>query len=256
MIHCVIENNIAYVTIDRKEILNVFNFEMLCDLEKVADNLHELDEARVVIFTGAGEKAFSCGADLKERLLLTEEEVRRNVMKISSVFEKIANLPQATISAVNGLAFGGGFELMLATDFRIAVDDTIMGLTEAMWGIIPGGGGTQRLPRLIGETKAKELIFTARKLNSIEALEYGVVNKIVPREDLMTECVRFAGEILRNAPLSIKQAKYAINEGVNLELKEGLLLETKAYEKIIPTRDRIEALEAFKEKRLPQFIGR
>mgnify|MGYP001079255014 CR=1 FL=1 len=246
----------AIVTLNRPKSLNAFNYQMLLDLEGVLEELEKDPDIVVVIFTGAGEKSFSSGADLKERLTLTEEEVRRNVDKIREVFQKVADLPQPTIAAINGYAFGGGMELALSCDFRLAVKDVKLGLTETSWGIIPGAGGTQRLPRLIGEAKAKELIFTAKKLTAQTALEYGIVMKVTEREELMKECFHLANQMLENGPIALRQAKYAINRGMETSLREGLEIEGRAYEATIPTEDRIEALRAFQEKRKPEFKGK
>lgn len=251
-----VEENIAYVVINRPDVLNCFDYETLQQLSEIV-NLIEMDpEVRVVIFTGAGEKAFSAGADLKERKTLAEKEVRRNVKAIRDVFNNIARLPQPTIAAINGYAFGGGFELILACDFAIAVEDAKLGLTETSWAIIPGAGGTQRLPRLIGEARAKELIFTARKIPASVAFEWGILTRVAKREELMKVCVEFANEMLRNGPIALRQAKFAISQGVNVDLQTGLALESKAYEITIPTEDRVEALKAFSEKRAPVFNGR
>lgn len=255
-IKCEIKDHIAYVTLARPDALNCFNFAMLHQLGEVVESLHVDPKARVIIFTGEGEKAFSAGADLKERRTLTEAEVRRNVKKIGDVFQSIADLPQPTIAAINGYAFGGGFELMLACDFRYAVADTKMGLTETSWGIIPGAGGTQRLPRLIGDMKAKELILTAKKLTSQEAYEYGLLMEVVEREHLIDRCERLASLLLSNGPVAVQQAKYAINKGAEVDLGTGLAIESKAYEITIPTSDRLEALEAFRDKRAPHFTGK
>lgn len=249
------EQGIGYVTINREQALNCFNFETLKELQGVTDSISLDPDVHVVIFTGAGEKAFSAGADLKERKSLTETEVRRNVKAIRDVFNSIANLPQPTIAAVNGYAFGGGFELMIACDFSIASNDVQMGLTETSWAIIPGAGGTQRLPRLVGEMKAKELIFTARKFTSNEGVDLGIVLKVVEKEDLMSSCEQLAFEIMNNGPVAIRQAKYAISNGMNTDLQTGLAIESKAYELTIPTSDRMEALHAFSEKRRPVFTG-
>lgn len=250
-----VENWIATVTINRPESLNCFDYETLTQLEGIVDDLKFDRDVRVVIFTGAGEKAFSAGADLKERRTLNEKEVRRNVEKIRDVFTKIEELPQPTIAAVNGVALGGGLELALVCDFRYVIQGALLGLTEVSWGIIPGAGGTQRLSRLIGTSRAKELIFTARKITSEEAYELGIINKVVERESLMSLSLQLAQEILKNAPLAVTQAKYAINYGSSVDLKTGLAIETKAYEIIIPTTDRVEALQAFREKRAPVFKG-
>jgi enoyl-CoA hydratase len=249
------KNYIGLVTINRPEALNCFNYATLKELGELVEQIRVDKDVRIVIFTGAGDKAFSSGADLKERRTLTEAEVRRNVYKIRTVFQQIADLPQPTIAAVNGYAFGGGFELMLACDFRIAVRHAKMGLTETSWAIIPGAGGTQRLPRLIGEAKAKELILTAKKINATEAMNYGILTSVVESNQLMEACHELANAILQNGPIAVQQAKFAINQGMNADLHTGLEIEAKAYEITIPTKDRIEALNAFAEKRSPQFKG-
>jgi enoyl-CoA hydratase len=250
-----VENHIAFVTINRPDVLNCFDYETLQQLAEVVQQIELDPEVRVAIFTGAGEKAFSAGADLKERKTLTQQEVRRNVKAIRDVFNSIAQLPQPTIAAVNGYAFGGGFELILACDFAIAVPEAKVGLTETSWGIIPGAGGTQRLPRLIGEMKAKELIFTAKKLSAQEAYDWGILSKVVKDENVVEASISFAGEMLKNGPIALKQAKYAICNGINVDVGTGLKIESKAYELTIPTEDRLEALAAFSEKRKPVFKG-
>lgn len=251
-----IKNKIAYITLSREEALNAFNYQMLSELQEIIEEIHLNQEIRAVIITGAGDRAFSAGADLKERKTLTEQEVRRNVKAIRDAFDAIANLPQPTIAAVNGYCFGGGFELMLACDFVIAVKGVKMGLTETSWAIIPGAGGTQRLPRLIGEMKAKELILTAKKITAEEALELGIILQVTEHDSLIEECNQLAAKILQNGPVAVTQAKYAISLGMNTDLKTGLDIEAKAYELIIPTEDRLEALQAFSEKRSPNFQGR
>ena len=251
-----VEKHIGYVTINRPDVLNCFNYETLSELQEVVNTISYNQDVHVVIFTGAGEKAFSAGADLKERKMLTETEVRRNVKAIRDVFNSIAMLPQPTIAAVNGYALGGGFEWLLSCDFAIAAEGVSMGLTETSWAIIPGAGGTQRLPRLIGETKAKELIFTAKKLTADEALDLGIVLEVVPLSQLIPACEEFAAKIMKNGPVAIRQAKYAITRGLNTDLQTGLEIEAKAYEITIPTVDRTEALNAFSERRAPQFSGK
>jgi len=250
-----IQNQIAVVTLNRPETLNALNFGMLEELERTVERLRYDRNVRIVIFTGAGEKAFSAGADLKERKNLTDDEVRRNVNKTRTLFQRISELPKPTIAAVNGYAFGGGFELMLACDLRIAAKTAVMGLTETSLAIIPGAGGTQRLPRLIGEARAKELIFAARKITAEEAYLYGILNKIAEPDELMDVCFQLAGEILQNGPLAVQQAKMAIRLGMDVDLKTGLAIEEEAYEKVLTTKDRIEALRAFAEKRKPNFSG-
>jgi len=250
-----IENHIAKITLDRPEQLNTFNYKALEELGNVLEDIKLSKDVRVVIVTGAGEKAFSAGADLKERRTLSEKEVRRNVTKIRDVFTALEELPQPSIAAINGYALGGGFELALACDFRIAVNEAVLGLPEVSWAIVPGGGGTQRLTRLIGISRAKEWILTARKYKAEEAAATGAINKAVPKEKLWEEVNSLASEILGNGPLAVAQAKYAINNGSNADTYTGMKIESQAYEMIIPTSDRLEALEAFREKRPPAFKG-
>ncbi len=251
-----INNHIAFVTINRAEALNAFNYETLLELQKTVEQLRVDPNVRAVIFIGAGEKAFSVGADLKERKNLTDEEVKRNLYKINEVFNTIDTLPQPTIAAINGYAFGGGMELALACDFRFAAKETAMGLTETSLAIIPGAGGTQRLPRLIGQAKALELILTGCRLTAEEAMTYGIVTRVADRQQLLNECVAFCSQLLANGPIALQQAKFAIKNGMNTDLATGLQIERKAYEVTLPTDDRIEALQAFAEKRKPHFKGK
>lgn len=247
---------IAYVTLNRPEMLNAFNFEMLEQLRKVVESIQIHPDIRIVIISGAGDKAFSVGADLKERKSLPDVLVKRNLNRFGEVFTLIEQLPQPTICVLNGYAFGGGMELALACDFRIAADHVLLGLTETGLGIIPGAGGTQRLPRLIGEAKAMELILTAKRMTAAEALQYGVLTKIAPVESLKEVTAEFTSKLLKNAPIAIQQAKFAIKQGMKTDIQTGLQIERKAYELTIPTEDRIEALNAFAEKRPPQFKGK
>lgn len=250
------KGHLATITINRPDQLNCFDYPTLVRLEEVVEEIQVDRDIRCVIITGAGDKAFSAGADLKERRKLNENQVRRNVNKIRKVFTLIEELPQPTIAAVNGYALGGGFELALACDFRYVADHAVLGLPEVSWAIVPGAGGTQRLTKLIGPSRAKELILTARKIDAQQALEYGAINKVVAKEVLMEECEALAEEIMQNGPLAVIQAKYAINNGSNVDSYTGMHIESKAYEVIIPTEDRIEALNAFKEKRKPNFKGK
>lgn len=251
-----VDGHIANITLNRPDALNAFNYEMLLQLEAAVESVRVNETVRVVTITGAGEKAFSAGADLKERKSLTAEEVKRNIYKIGEVFTKIEQLPQPVIAVLNGYAFGGGMELALACDFRIAVDNTLVGLTETSLAIIPGAGGTQRLPRLIGEAKALELILTARKLSTVEGYTYGLFTEVVPPNQLEVSVQRLADAMLQNGPVALRQAKFSIKEGMKVDLQTGLHLERKAYELTIPTEDRLEALAAFSEKRKPRFKGK
>ncbi|WP_018131975.1 enoyl-CoA hydratase-related protein [Effusibacillus pohliae] len=248
--------HIGVIRLNRPDELNALDYPTLVRLGEVIEELQQdIKQTRVVLVTAAG-KAFCAGADLKERRTLNEQQVRRNVRKIRDVFCALERLPQPTIAAINGYAFGGGFELALACDFRFAVREAKMGLTEVSLGIIPGAGGTQRLPRLIGPSKAKELILTARKITAEQAADYGILNGLAnDAEQLREMSFSLAEEIIGNAPLAVYQAKYAIDRGYGTDLQSGLDLEANAYEVIIPTRDRREALEAFREKRKPVFLG-
>lgn len=250
-----VNDHVAVVTINRAESLNAFNYETLQELQLKVEEIRINPDIRAVVFIGSGEKAFSVGADLKERKNLTDAQVKRNLYKINEVFTSIDQLPQPTIAAINGFAFGGGMELALACDFRIAAEEAVMGLTETRLAIIPGAGGTQRLPRLIGEAKALELILTARRFTAGEGVSYGVVTKVVSQKELLTECLAFLAPILANGPIAVQQAKFAIKNGMNADLATGLQIERKAYEVTLPTKDRIEALQAFAEKRKPVFRG-
>lgn len=250
------DGHLGIITLNRPDELNALNYETL---ERLGDLIEQVrldsKEIRVVIVKAEG-RAFCAGADLKERRTLTEQQVRRNVRKIRDVFTALERLPQPTIAMINGFAFGGGFELALACDFRYAVADAKMGLTEVSLGIIPGAGGTQRLSRLIGPSKAKELILTARRITAEEACQLGFVSAVAADLAELEKLARgLAEEILANAPLAVYQAKSAIDRGSSVDLQTGLDLETMCYEVIIPTKDRLEALEAFREKRKPVFTG-
>ncbi|WP_153722669.1 enoyl-CoA hydratase-related protein [Sporosarcina cascadiensis] len=249
-------NSVAYITLNRPEAMNAFNFNLLMELGQVVEGIRIDPDIRAVVITGSGDRAFSVGADLKERKLLTETQVRRNLNKIGDVFTMIDQLPQPTISLINGFAFGGGMELALACDFRIAANEAVMGLTETGLAIIPGAGGTQRLPRLIGEAKALELILTARRLDAEEAFAYGLLTQRAPADLLEEVADAFVASLLANGPIALQQAKFAIKQGMNVDLQTGLAIERKAYEMTLPTEDRVEALNAFAEKRKPVFRGR
>ncbi|WP_332648607.1 enoyl-CoA hydratase-related protein [Lysinibacillus sp. 54212] len=245
----------AHITLNRPESLNAFNYDMLCELGTIIESIRIHPDIRLVVISSAGEKAFSVGADLKERISLPESLVRRNLNKFGEVFNAIEQLPQPTICVLQGYAFGGGLELALSCDFRIASDNVVVGLTETGLGIIPGAGGTQRLPRLIGEAKALEYILTAKRISAAEANQCGLLTKVAPTDELQETVEAFSNELLKNAPIAVQQAKFAIKQGMKVDISTGLQIERKAYEMTIPTKDRIEALHAFSEKRKPNFKG-
>ncbi len=243
------------ITLHRPEAANALSLQLLSELQQVFQVIKYDRSIRCVLLTGAGEKAFCAGADLKERASMNHQQVRQAVSKIRETVNELETLPQPVIAAINGVAFGGGLELSLGCDIRIASDKATFGLTETSLGIIPGAGGTQRLPRVIGMGRAKELIYTARRFNAMEAKEMGLVEHVVQSEYLLPKAEEIAEEIIRNAPIAVTQAKFAINKGIDVDLNSGLAIEQHAYEITIPTKDREEGLRAFKEKRKPDFIG-
>jgi len=250
------KDGIAVLTLNRPEVMNSFNFALLNSLKEQVDALKFNTNVRVVIITGAGRKAFCAGADLKERTTFDELQVKEFIFTIRNLFTSIEHLNKPVIAAINGVALGGGTELALACDIRIAAMNASMGLTETRLAIIPGAGGTQRLPRLIGRGKAKELIFTGRRVDAREALQIGLVNQIYDPESLLTECQKMAAMICETGPIAIEQAKYAINYGLETDLHTGLGIESNAYWVTIPTEDRLEGLAAFQEKRKPVYKGK
>jgi enoyl-CoA hydratase/carnithine racemase len=249
-------DGIAILTLNRAEVMNSFNFALLHALKEQIEALKFNTKIRVIIITGSGPKAFCAGADLKERTTYSEPQVKTFIFTIRNLFTSIENLNKPVIAAINGVALGGGTELALACDIRIASMNALMGLTETRLAIIPGAGGTQRLPRLIGRGKAKELIFTGRRVNAQEALQIGLVNQICEQESLLDECLKMAAMICEAGPIAIEQAKYAINYGLETDLHTGLGIESNAYWVTIPTEDRLEGLAAFQEKRKPVYKGK
>lgn len=243
-------------TIDGESRRNAISRAMLNELEGLVKRVSEGREVRAVVLTGAGDKAFCAGADLKERATMNEEEVRAFLSQLRRTFRAIELSDCVFIAAVNGVAFGGGTELSLACDLRVAAPTAELGLTEVKIGIIPGGGGTQRLSRHIGPGRAKDLILTGRRLNAAEAFSFGVVNRLAPDGRLVETALALAEAIVENAPIAVSTAKHAIDEGLSLELDEALALELEKYERVLATEDRLEGLRAFAEKRPPRFQGR
>lgn len=244
------------VTLNRPDKMNALNRPLLDALLEQLDALAIRRDVRAVIFAGAGERAFCAGADLKERAGMSPAETRAFLLRIRRVMDFVERLPMPTIAALDGFAFGGGCELALACDMRIISERSQIGLTECALGIIPGAGGTQRLPRLVGPAKAKELIFTARKLSGADAQQLGLANHLVPAGQALAKAIELAQEITGNAPIAVEAAKAAIEGGLDCGISEGMLLEQRAYEVTLYTEDRTEALAAFREKRAPVFRGR
>ncbi len=250
------KEGVALLTLNRPKVMNSFNFDLLRALSEKIGGLRFNPDVRVIIITGSGDRAFCSGADLKERATLSPIQVKEYIFTIRNLFSTIEQLNKPVIAAVNGVALGGGTELALASDIRIASFSATMGLTETRLAIIPGAGGTQRLPRLVGKGKAKELIFTGKRISAQEALDIGLVNKVCDPDRLIATCREMAAEICETGPVAIEQAKYAINYGMETDLHTGLAIESNAYWVCIPTEDRLEGLAAFREKRKPVYKGR
>ncbi|PLX45821.1 MAG: enoyl-CoA hydratase [Deltaproteobacteria bacterium] len=250
------EGGVVTLTMNRPEKMNSFSLELLREFGEVLGDIAYDPSLQCVIITGAGEKAFCAGADLAERAKMNETEVKKTVATIRRTMDLVENLPAPTIAAINGFAFGGGLEIALACDIRLISENAKVGLTETSLAIIPGAGGTQRLPRIIGKAKAKELIFTARRITGADAVEIGLASKCVPQSELLEEAKGIAAEIAKNGPVALRMAKRAVDKGMEMDLASGLAFESSCYEIIVPTEDRVEGLTAFKEKRPPVYKGR
>ncbi len=247
--------NAAWVTLNRPEAYNALSKQTNLDLRAVAEQLAADKQLRAIVITGAGEKAFCAGADLKERKGVTPEQTGPYVDAISGAINAWAALPQATIAMVNGHAFGGGMELMLACDIRVASTNAKMGLTEVRLGIMPGAGGTQRLTRLCGVAVAKRLILTGKRLTAEQAAAFGLVSEAVPQAELRGVVEGIVGELELCAPRSIEMAKAAIDRGFDVSMEQGLAIERECYDVTLFTEDRNEGLRAFAEKRDPVYTG-
>lgn len=245
---------VAEVILNNPQRHNALSAPVVEGLHRAAAHLALAPDVRVVIVHGGESPAFCSGADLKERAAMTDPEVYATVHRLREAVNAFDRLPMPVIAAIHGACFGGGLELALACDIRIAAEDARLGLTELEWAVIPGAGGTQRLPRVVGVARAKEMIFTAARLGAAEAERIGLVNRVVPRDRLLEEARALAGRIAELAPLAARLAKRAIHAG--LELGDGLAHEWEAYQAVIPTEDRREGLRAFAEKRKPEYRGR
>ena len=248
--------NLAQLVLNRPEVLNAIDNAMGEELGAACDELAADDSVWAIILRGAGERAFCAGADLKARRDFSPEQWAAQRALFRGMFKKMRTVPQPMIAAVHGFALGGGTELAMLADFIVASDDATFGLTEVSLGIIPGGGGTQNLPRLIGRNRAKEMIFTARRITAAEAKQFGLVNHVVTREQLLPTAMLIAQDMLKNSPFAVRQAKWSIDCGVDLPLEDGLACEHEAYMRAIASEDRREGIAAFNEKRPPQFTGR
>jgi enoyl-CoA hydratase/carnithine racemase len=245
-----------WVTLNRPEVRNALSRSVNSELIELATELDRRDDVRIIVITGAGDKAFSAGADLKERKGVPASESGSYIQAIANAINGWGEIRKPTIAAMNGSAFGGGLELAMACDFRIAVEGSELGLTEVRLGIMPGAGGTQRLPRLVGEARAKEMILLGRRVSAAYALEIGLVHQVVPRGQYASAVDALVRELAECAPLSVRSAKYAIERGYGKPLDEALGIESECYERTLYSEDRDEGLAAFAEGRKPRFQGR
>ncbi|MBC2722275.1 enoyl-CoA hydratase-related protein [Desulfosporosinus sp.] len=250
-----IEDGIAIVTLNRPEILNALNSQVFLELAEVTSTLENDDSVRAVIITG-GEKVFAAGADVKQLATLSAVDVATSIRPSRKAFHLLENMKKPVIAAIAGYALGGGCELTLTADVRIAADTSQFGFPEIKLGILPGGGGTQRLPRLIGPAKAKELIFSGDIISAEEAWRIGLVNKVVPVSDLMSEAKKLAKKFAARGAIALQLAKACINEGLQMELEKGLNYEHKCFSLLFATEDQKEGMTAFIEKRRPNFKGK
>lgn len=244
-----VEDSIAIVTIDRPKALNALNSQVLDEIEECFDSI-DTEEVRTVIVTGAGEKSFVAGADIAEMKDLDAKGGRTFCEKGNRVFRKIETFPRPVIAAVNGFALGGGNELAMSCDIRYCAENAIFGQPEVGLGITPGFGGTQRLVKVIGsQSKAKEILLSAKNIKAQEALEIGLVSKVIPQEELMSEVTKLAKKISENAPIAVEYTKAAANEGFDKGLAEGAEIEARYFSNCFKTEDQKEGMTAFLEKR-------
>ena len=239
---------IGIITIDREKALNALNSEVLTDLETVIDGV-SINNTRCLIITGAGQKSFVAGADIAEMSSKTKAEAQAFSAKGNAVFRKIEKFPIPVIAAVNGFALGGGCELSLSCDIRIASENAVFAQPEAGLGITAGFGGTQRLARTIGIGKAKEMLYTCGKVKAEEALKLGLVNAVYPADQLMDECLKLAGRIAGNAPIAVRATKKAVNDGIQVDIDSGIAIEAAQFGTCFETADQKNAMTAFCEKR-------
>jgi len=256
LVFCQIEDGIAIVTIDNQPALNALSGPVLTQIDKTFSELAGNSAVKGVIVTGAGEKSFVAGADISEFLKINKETLIPFITYGQRVFDRIEAFDRPVIAAVNGFALGGGNELAMACDIRIAAENAVFGQPEVGLGIIPGYGGTQRLPRLVGEGKAKEMIFADERVSAAEALRIGLVERVVPKGQALEEAKRLMKKILTKGPVAVRMAKKAIHEGLGMSLRGGLDLEAYGQKICFGTEDKDEGAKAFLEKRPAKFQGK
>lgn len=250
------QDGIGIVTINRPQVLNALNDQVFAELKRIFELMEYDDEVRVAVLTGAGDKAFVAGADIAMMSSYTFLQARELTHQGFKAQQTIAHFPKPTIAAVNGFAFGGGCEIAMCCDIRIASERASFGQPEINLGIIPGGGGTQRLPRLVGMGIAKELVFTGQPIDAKRAYEIGLVNRVVPHEELMNEVKKMARVLMSKSSVTLKLAKTAMDLGIETDLEIGLQIERELFAECFATEDMKEGLNAFLEKRKPNFKGK
>ena len=243
-----VEGQIGIITINRPKALNALNSAVLDELDKTLDAVDQ-EATRCLILTGAGEKSFVAGADIGEMSTLTKAEGEAFGKKGNDVFRKLETFPIPVIAAVNGFALGGGCEISMSCDIRICSENAVFGQPEVGLGITPGFGGTQRLARIVGTGKAKEMIYGARNIKAEEAYRIGLVNNVYPAEELMPAAKKLASTIARNAPIAVRNCKRAINEGIQVNMDQAIVIEEKLFGSCFETCDQKEGMNAFLEKR-------
>ena len=245
------------VILDRPDVANAMNTQMGRDLLSFFEAINAVPaEARAIVVTGAGDRAFCAGGDLKERNGMSDAQWQEQHLLFERMVRALVGCPVPTIAAVNGAAYAGGCEIALCCDFIYAAETARFALTEVTLGIMPGAGGTQNLPRAVGERRAKEIILTGRPFGARDAYEWGMANRLCAPASLIEETLDTARRIADNAPVSVRQAKHAIHYGMQMDLASAMMFEVEAYNRMVPTEDRREGIRAFNEKRKPQFKGR
>lgn len=251
-----VREGVGIITLNRPKALNALNSELLNEMGALLDDIAQNDEIRVVVITGGGEKAFAAGADIAEMQALTATQGRAFSANGMKSISKLETIPQPTIAAVNGFALGGGCEVVMACDIRIASTKAKFGQPEVNLGVTPGFGGTQRLPRLVGPAIAKELLFTGDVIGAERAYQIGLVNHVVEPEELLTKALEMAQKIASKGQLAVRMSKQGVNEGMNMDLARGLQYETELFGLSFSTEDQKEGMAAFLEKRPADFKGR
>ncbi|MGD0027589.1 MAG: enoyl-CoA hydratase-related protein [Candidatus Bathyarchaeia archaeon] len=247
---------VATITLNRPEAMNAFSKEVVEEVLQALGDAKDDESIRVVILTGAGEKAFSAGADIKTMIGMNALRARELSLMGEKLCLAFENFEKPVIAALNGYALGGGLEVAMACDLRIASENARMGQTEVNFGLIPGWGGTQRLTRLIGATKAKELVFTGRMIDAKTAEQLGILNMVIPADKFKETVMKFAMDLAAKPPVAIKVAKSLINKGADIGLDSALALEREGFSVVASTEDLQEGVKAFTEKRKPLFRGR